>query len=219
VNGLVRKIEGINVKNNIDESIQELTRAVMNEAQTDAEKIKAEAIEKAASIQQEAQKKADLEREQKIALANKEAASIKKQQIASMKLKAQMLTLERREKLLDDVFGAAKERIVNITQWTNYEDIAISLVKEAVRNLQSSEARILADEYTRSMLTDKKLKQIADEMNYTLVFGEQLSKGTGIIAESMDGHRQFDNTFEARLAHLQDSLRAPVYHVLIGETV
>lgn len=219
MNGLVRKIEGINVKNNIDESIQELSRAVMNEAKTNAEKIKAEAIEKAALIQQEAQNKANMEREQKIALAKKEAAGIKKQQVASMKLKAQMLWIDRREKMLDNVFSVARERIVNITQWTNYEDIAVQLVKEAVENLQCTEARIFADSKTLSILTEKKLQTIAKEMNYKLVLGDELKEGTGIVVESMDGHRQFDNTFEARLDHLQDSLRAPVYHVLLGETV
>ena len=207
------------MKNNIDESIQELSRAVMNEAKTNAEKIKAEAIEKAALIQQEAQNKADMEREQKIALAKKEAAGIKKQQIASMKLKAQMLWIDRREKMLDNVFVAARERIVNITQWSNYEEIVVQLVKEAVENLQSTEVKVFADAKTLSLLTEKKLQQIAKEMDYKLVLGGELTQGTGVVAETMDGHRQFDNTFEARLDHLQDSLRAPVYHVLLGETV
>ncbi len=49
--------------------------------------------------------------------------------------------------------------------------------------------------------------------------GEPLARGTGVVLETPDGHRRYDNTLETRLARMQDGLRAPVYHILMGEAV
>ena len=72
---------------------------------------------------------------------------------------------------------------------------------------------------THAMLSDGMLAQLSSELQLELHLGEVQSQGIGIIAETMDGHRQFDNTLEARLHRLQDSLRSPVYHILMGETL
>ncbi len=47
--------------------------------------------------------------------------------------------------------------------------------------------------------------------------GEPLARGTGIVLETPDGHRRYDNTLETRLARMQNILRASVYHILMGE--
>ena len=46
-----------------------------------------------------------------------------------------------------------------------------------------------------------------------------LEKGTGVVVETHDGHLQYDNTLETRLNRLQNLLRSPVYHLLMGETI
>ena len=202
-----------------EERMQALTRAVMNEAGSEAEKIKEEARQKAEGIRREAEQKAKTERETIINQARQKASSIKSQNIASARLKAQMLWIERREKLLNQVFETALQRLENTTQWSNYDQIVNRLVKEAVEALGANSARIHADKVTLQMLKDGMLEKITSELKLELEPGNILESGTGIIVETMDGHRQFDNTLETRMERLQDTLRSPIYHILMGESL
>ena len=78
---------------------------------------------------------------------------------------------------------------------------------------------IHADKITHAMLSDGMLHKLPMSCNWNFILEICNHKASGIIAETMDGHRQFDNTLEARLHRLQDSLRSPVYHILMGETL
>ena len=63
------------------------------------------------------------------------------------------------------------------------------------------------------------LEKISEELNVPLKLGAPLKKGTGAVVETPDGHINYDNTLETRLARLQNSLRSPVYHILMGESL
>ena len=203
----------------LDERMQALSRAVMNDASQDAEKIKADATKQADSTLQNAKIQAQAEKKEIIDHAYQQAANIKSQNIAAAKLKAQMLWIERREKMLNKVFEAAREHIESTTRWNNYDEIVHQMVEEAIVSLGAKTARIHADKTTHGLLADGMLQQIADKLQLDLQLGEQLDHGTGIVVETIEGQRLFDNTLEARLDRLQDTLRSPVFHILMGEAL
>jgi V/A-type H+-transporting ATPase subunit E len=203
----------------IDERMQALARAVMKDASADADKIKSDAQKEAEAILENAKKQAEIEREEILERARITATNIKDQNIAAAQLKAQMLWIERREKLIKKVFETARQRIITIAQWQNYAIIVRQLVQEAVEGLDANAALIHADKATQAILKDGLLQEIADELKLELQLGQELESGTGIIAETMEGHRQFDNTFEARMLRIQDTLRSPVFHILMGESL
>jgi vacuolar-type H+-ATPase subunit E/Vma4 len=114
-----------------------------------------------------------------------------------------------------------------VQQWTDYSQIVRHLSYEAVAQLGAPSARIRADEQTRAILAGGPaggpaggmLAEIASQAGVELELGEPLQRGTGVTAETVDGHRQYDNTLEARLSRLRGALRAPVYHLLMGESL
>lgn len=203
----------------IDERMEALTRAVMKDASADAEKIRAEAMKKAEAIRAEAHHKAEIEREELLEKARREAESLNSQSIAATRLRAQMLWIERREKMLDKVFETALERIESATHWSNYNVIVRQLVNEAIESLNVKEARVSADQATYDLLEIGMLQEISSALDVELELGTSQVMGTGVVVETLDGHRQFDNTLEARLHRLKDTLRSPVYHILMGETL
>ena len=198
--------------------MQALSRAVLAEARAEAEQLLADAQTKVEAIRQRAQEQAETESKQILERARQEAASIRSQCIAAAELGARTLRLERREKLLDSVFDAVQQRLSAVQQWTDYGQIVRQLSYEAVAQLGAPSARIRADVRTRAMLADGMLAEIASQAGVELELGEPLQRGTGVIAETVDGHRQYDNTLEARLSRLRGALRAPVYHLLMGES-
>ncbi|HMB22400.1 MAG TPA: V-type ATP synthase subunit E family protein, partial [Anaerolineales bacterium] len=122
-----------------------------------------------------------------------------------------------REKLLDRVFEAAKQKLPGIQKRADYNKLAAQLLREAVVQLKASKARIQVDAATQKLLSDSTLKELSRELDAELTMGDVLEEGSGVVVDTADGHLHFDNTLETRLRRLQSSLRSAVYQVLMGE--
>jgi vacuolar-type H+-ATPase subunit E/Vma4 len=203
----------------VEESIEALSRAMMSEAKAEAEVIKADAQAKADAIRQQAQAQAAAERAEILDRARQDADRLHGQVIATTQMKARTLELEHREKLLQDVFTTALKELKSVKHWTEYQETAVRLAHEAVKQLNSAKVKIRADEFTQKFLTDPVLEGLSKELKVQVSLGEPLEHGTGVVVETVDGHLQFDNTLETRLARLQNTLRSPVYRLLIGDKV
>jgi V/A-type H+-transporting ATPase subunit E len=203
----------------LEENIQALTRAVLSEARADAQQVLADAEAKADAIKRQAQVQADAEGKEILERARREAEHVRSQSLAAAHLQARRLRLERREKLLDAVFEAVRERVPTVQQWTDYDQIVRGWVHEAVTSLGVETARVRADENARAILADGLLAEVSHQLNVQLDLGQPLEHGTGVVAETLDGHRTYDNTMAARLDRWQDTLRAPVYRLLMGESL
>jgi vacuolar-type H+-ATPase subunit E/Vma4 len=203
----------------VDESIETLSRAILSEANAEAEQIKNDARARADAIRQQAEKQAADERAAILQHARQEAERIRSQTLATTQLRARTQQLEHREKVLQDVFQTAHQQLPTVEQWGDYEEIALRLLREAVVQLRSKRAQVMADAELIKLLSNGVLEKISTELNVPLKLGAALKKGTGVVVETIDGHINYDNTLETRLARLQSSLRSPVYHILMGESL
>ncbi len=200
-----------------EEDIEVLSRAILKEADVDAEQLREDAKAKADAIRQRAQEEAEKERNAILEQARQEAERLRSQAVANAQLKARTLQLEHREQLLDRVFEAAQQRLPSLQKRSDYNKLAEQLLREALVQLKASAARVQADEATRKILSNGKLDAISKELNAQLTMGDPLEEGLGVVVDTADGHLHFDNTLETRLSRLQSSLRSAVYHVLMGE--
>jgi len=203
----------------VDENLQALTRAVLNEAHTEAEQILDEAKAKAEAVRQQARQQASAEHTEILAHASQEASLRRSQAVASAQLQARAIELERREKLLNSVFDEAQRKLPGIQQRADYDQITRQLLREALIHLGADSAWVRADELTLTHLTEQVLAEISAELGVQVQYGLPLEQGIGLIVQTADGHRRYDNTLEARLDRLQNSLRAPVLHLLMGEAL
>jgi vacuolar-type H+-ATPase subunit E/Vma4 len=200
-----------------DPNIEALSRVVLREAHSDAEKILADARDKSEAIRQQAQQQADAGRAEILERATREAERIHSEVLSTAQLKARTLQLGQREKLLDEVFEAAQQQLAAIQKSSDYEKTARMLLTDALAHLRVEQAVIRADPATRKFYTTDMLDEISKEMGAKISLGQPLEGGIGLIAETPDGRRQYDNTLETRLARSREALRLPVYHILMGE--
>ncbi len=200
-----------------EENVQLLSRAILVEAQADAEQIQAEAKEKSDAIRQRAQQQAESERKEILERASQEAERIRSQGVATAQMQARTLQLEHREKLLDKVFSTAKEKLSALQKRSDYDRIVAELLWEAVTQLKVDQAEVRADAVTQKILKGKVLSELSKELNVELSIGKTLDEGTGIVVDADHGRLHYDNTLETRLSRLQGALRSAVYHVLMGE--
>lgn len=192
---------------------------MVQDANIESEKILAEARDRANEIRQRAAAQAEAERKSILERAHQEIERQRAQAVATAQLKARNDQLAHREELLERVFVTAREKIPAIRQWSNYDQIAVALLKEALLHMKDYPVQVLLDPETRKVLPEQKLEQIASDLRVQVTGVGELEAGTGVIVETADGHLNYDNTLETRLSRLQNSLRAPVYHILMGEQV
>ncbi len=200
-----------------EESIEALSRAILRDAEGEAQRVQEEAEAKAEAVRRRAREQAESERKVILERARQEAERLRSQAAATAELKSRALQLEHREKLLDKVFEAARQRLASIQKQRDYEKVAAGLVREAMAQLKTNQARVRADAATQKILTAQVLDKVAKELNAQITVGKPLEEGTGVVVESSDGRLQYDNTLEARLTRSQSALRSSVYHVLMGE--
>lgn len=201
------------------QDIEMLERAILAEVHDEAEQIKAEAKEKADAIRKRAQEQADAERKAILDRAREEAERLRGQAVATAQLKARSLQLAHREQLLERVFKAVKEKLPEVQNRPDYEEIAAMLLREALTQLKVNKAVVRADEATLKVLKKGALQDISKELNVEVKAGDVLEEGTGVVIDSADGKLHYDNTLETRLRRLQSTLRSSVYQVLTGEKV
>jgi V/A-type H+-transporting ATPase subunit E len=199
------------------DNIESLERAIIQEAQGEAQQIVESAQTQAQIIYQEAESQVKAEGNVILERARKKADTLRSQTEASARIDAQKLKLQRREQLLAQVFDRAGEQLASATQWPDYDQVARQLVRDAVAHLGSDNVLVRTDPQTKKALTPDVLADLATETGVYIRPGEPLTEGTGIILETPDGHCRYDNRLETRLARIHSSLRSSIYHILIGE--
>jgi vacuolar-type H+-ATPase subunit E/Vma4 len=202
-----------------DENIKVLSNAVLRDVRGDADQVLADARGKADEIRRRAQEQAEAERAKILERANVDAERIRRQAIATTQLKARTMQLEQREKLLEEVFETARQRLSSVQRSSDYEKTAQLLLREALIQLGANTVKVRADVVTQKTFTASKLEKMSKELKIKIRLDEPLKKGISVIVETEDGHRQYDNTLETRLKRMQDTLRTPVYRILMGEAL
>ena len=187
-----------------EQSIDALERAIFHEANSEVEQIRAEARAKSDEIRQRAAQHAEAERKSILARAAQEAERVRSQFVATTQLKARTLELERREKLLNEIFKAAGEKLPSLAAKKNYEDSVAQMLRDAVSQLNASKAVVQADKQTQKVLEGGVLVKVAKELKAEISVEKPLEHETGLIVKSVDGRLKFDSTLETRLARKQN---------------
>lgn len=199
------------------QDIEMLERAILTEVRDEAEQIKAEAKEKADAIRKRAQEQAEAERKTILDRAREEADRLRGQAVATAQLKARSLQLTHREQLLERVFKSVKEKLPEVQNRPDYDEIVAMLLREALTQLRVNKAEVRGDEVTHKILRRGALREVSKDLNGEFKDGDVLEEGTGVVVDAADGKIHYDNTLETRLNRLQGTLRSAVYQMLIGE--
>jgi vacuolar-type H+-ATPase subunit E/Vma4 len=187
-----------------DENIKVLSRAVLSDAREDAEQALNEAKAKAEEIRQNAREEAEANRSRIMEQAHREAERVRSQAVAVAQL--------------EEVFSEAHQKLTAMQRDSDYEQVAERLLRESLKQLNADMARVRADKTTQEIFTTSLLEKVSKDLDVKIQMGETLEQGTGVVVETMDGHRQLDNTLETRLTRMEEALRTPVYRILTGES-
>lgn len=199
------------------ENVETVRQAVLSQVHAEVREMLEEAEAEVESLRQEAEREAESQHAALLRQARDEAELLREQAVAEARIRAQQVKLSRREDLLDRTFEAAREQLRAAPESPAYPQTVRRLVQEGVKRVGTDEAVIRLDERTQRALGDQLpdlFASLEQELGVRLALGEPVQENTGVVVQTTDGHRRYDNTLEARLARVQETLRAPVYRIL-----
>jgi vacuolar-type H+-ATPase subunit E/Vma4 len=199
----------------VDGSVEALSRAILAEARVETEELKGQALSEAETIRQRAEAEAASIRAAILEKAAHEADRLRSQALATAQLKARATELQHRELLLGRVFKRVSQELAATLQRKDYPEIIDNLIREGLSQLRVGEVVVRADAATQKLLNQAFLDRISQDTNMRLSLGKTLETGVGAIVQTPDGHLDFDNTLQTRLARLESPLRPAVYRVLL----
>ena len=194
-----------------------IVSSIMSEAQEKADTIMQEANAEIATINANAEKTAESEKN-KILDNGKKQSDMRYQQIISeAKMNARRAELGAKEEVIEAAFDKATDELKNIASSGSdeYDDSLSKMIKEAVDELGSKDLIIHLNEADtnkfKSQLDSSSTFQI-DDINFQL--GEPIDTIGGAIVKTKSGDIEVNNTIESRLERFKSVLRSEVANVL-----
>ena len=194
-----------------------IVSSIMSEAQGKADIIMQEANAEIATINADAEKTAESEKN-KILENGKKQSDMRYQQIISeAKMNARRAELGAKEEVIEAAFDKATDELKSIASSGSeeYDDSLSKMIKEAVDELGSKDLILQLNEADtnkfKSQLDSSSTFQI-DDIKFQL--GEPIDTIGGAIVKTKNGDIEVNNTIESRLDRFKSVLRSEVADVL-----
>lgn len=194
-----------------------IVSSIMSEAQGKADIIMQEANAEIATINADAEKTAESEKN-KILDNGKKQSDMRYQQIISeAKMNARRAELGAKEEVIEAAFDKATDDLKDIASSGSeeYDDSLTKIIKEAVDEIGGKDLIIQLNEADtnkfKSQLDSSSTFQI-DDIKFQL--GEPIDTIGGAIVKTKNGDIEVNNTIESRLDRFKSVLRSEVADVL-----
>jgi len=194
-----------------------IVSSIMSEAQGKADIIMQEANAEIATINADAEKTAQSEKN-KILENGKKQSDMRYQQIISeAKMNARRAELGAKEEVIEAAFDKATDDLKDIASSGSeeYDDSLTKIIKEAVDEIGGNDLIIQLNEADtnkfKSQLDSSSTFQI-DDVKFQL--GEPIDTIGGAIVKTKNGDIEVNNTIESRLERFKSILRSEVANVL-----
>jgi len=203
------------------ETLNKLVHTILADAEAEAKILLAEAESESARVIKEAQDEAERRHQRILLEANTEAELVKKRELSRTGLKIRMDILTAKEKLIDQAFSKALEKLQAITKTPEYIPILENLIVEGAIGLGGGELQVQTN-HNDSLQTQnfqKLEKRIYEQTktNTTLILlPNRINCVGGAIVKTTDGSIVIDNTFEEKLARQRRELRVLIAKTMFG---
>ena len=198
-----------------------IVESIKSEAQEKADKIIQDAQAEIATINSDAEKTAEAEKN-KILDNGKKQSDMKYQQIISeAKMNARRAELGAKEEVIEAAFAKATEdlKAKASSDDAEYSESLIKMIEEATEELGGGDLIVQVKESDVAKVEGHLKKLSADlatktGVSTTLVLGEPIDAIGGAILKTRNGDIEVNNTIESRLDRFKGLLRSEVANVL-----
>lgn len=206
-------------------SLDRITQSIKEETEEKKEKILKEAKEKTENKKSESREKAQLKSKKIIKEGEEEADKIERKILSTARMKSRKRKLEAREETINKVFASAMEELEDLREnQEKYQETLENLIRDGGVAIGGGDLEVLVsegDDFLSEERIEKLSKNISEETRKDTslkLINELNSASGGAIVHKSDGSLRCNNTFEARLKRMKDSLRTKVAEMLFKKT-
>ncbi len=173
-------------------ALDKVKATILDKAEQKAEQIIEEAEQEADDIVSEAKQKAERLRDEAKAEAKAEAEALRRQELASARMKAQQITMEAKQELIHDAFGQLRDRISEMDS-DDREDLFASIIETVGNEIE------IGTVYTSGDMVDAVSDMVDADVKETDI--------EGLIIEDSDGSVRYDYSFDSVLENVRTQYR------------
>ncbi len=191
------------------ETVSDFSKAILEEAQQEAEGILDLARREADRIIEDAQGELeDIYQTESPRAATQMAKSRYKQLVAAAELDARKQMILTQERLMAEVERQVKDRLLHLRRDATYPALLAQLTREGLAQLDGDRFDIIVSEDDRSLISDAFLKELMADTGKTLRVSDRSEPGiAGVIIQRADKRVQCDNTLQAIYRRQDEDLR------------
>ncbi|MGQ9810972.1 MAG: V-type ATP synthase subunit E [bacterium] len=194
-----------------------MVEKMLSDARSEADRI----IEKARFALESGRKRAEIEAEEirkdMIARTVGQIEKIMKREISIAKMEARRTLLNAREKLISIAYESIRRRLSDMRREPIYRESLLNLSSEAIKSVGGDRVILRFSNLDRNVVDqgflDELLKR-TDKRIEVEVRMDLSDEKAGCIALSGDQRVVFDNTYDARMKRLEQTLRARIVEEL-----
>ena len=199
--------------------IQEISRRIQEEADSEVWNIIQQAQKKAEEILNAGQQQAASERAKKLADLEIAIKQMKERMFSSLNLEKRRIELKEKDKLIRDILASVSNKAKSFRTSEEYQNFLKESILEGILVLDKQELRVIYSSLDEAIFTEFFLRILSEECHRR--WGKEVilypEKGDfsdiGVKLQSMDRRIIFNNTFSARLARMQGE----IYNRLLKE--
>ncbi len=200
----------------MEQQEEKLQREIMGDAERKARRLVDRAKRDAEKLLETTRRENEAEREHQLEEARREAGEQARAILASVEHDKRKRWLARRECVIREV---CEKALAQLHDGADTAAVQQELVKQALRAIGADHIVVKVPEGQRKLVADEVLPPVLEELfddadHPGVTVKEDPAVNGGLIALSQDGHRRYDNTFQARLDRLRNSLRCEILDIL-----
>ncbi len=200
---------------------EKIVSSILSDAKFKADSISEEAENESKSILEEGEKIALMEKEKILEDSKKKSAMRYQQIISEAKMKSRRMELDSREKVIEESFKKAEEKLAKIasSESAEYKESIKNAVTEAALEIGGGDLIILVKQEDETKIKDS-ISEIENDVKAktgketNLEIGSNINTIGGSIVKTKNGDIEVNNTIEARTLRFKKSLRSEVARIL-----
>lgn len=200
---------------------EKIVSSILSDAKFKADSLSEEAENESKSILEEGEKVTLMEKEKILEDGKKQSAMRYQQIISEAKMKSRRMELDSREKVIEESFKKAEEKLVKIgaSESAEYKESIKNIITEAALEIGGGDLILLLKQEDEAKIKDS-ISEIENDVKAktgketNLEMGNNINTIGGTIVKTKNGDIEVNNTIEARMLRFKKSLRSEVARIL-----
>ena len=208
----------------MSEGLKKIIENIEGKAEEEANSVLEDARKESEEIISESEEKAEAEKENILEKGEKEAKKQKQRILSNARRDARQKKLRTREDLIDEVFEKTKERLENLREKEDYEEVLKNLIIDGGITVGGGNIDVFVLKGDEEKISEEDKDEIVDAISDKTDKGTELNIKTeleeaegGTIVAKGDGSVSCNNTFKKRLSRQKRSIRSKIAEVLFEE--